>query len=101
MVVGDASGLPVAAHVASASPHEITLVEATLVSSQVSNVDKDEEDFEMIFTKKVEGRYNIGQNFFGKKQSKDLRRKAVAFFLRHLMPEKDSSCLGSPSSFST
>ncbi len=33
MVVTDASGLPVAAHVASASPHEITLVEATLDSA--------------------------------------------------------------------
>jgi len=30
MLIGDANGLPVAAHVASASPHEITLVEETL-----------------------------------------------------------------------
>ena len=33
MVVGDASGLPVAAYVASASPHEVTLVEETLNAS--------------------------------------------------------------------
>ena len=30
MVIADASGLPVAVHTASASPHEVTLVEATL-----------------------------------------------------------------------
>ena len=30
MVIADASGLPLAVHTASASPHEITLVEATL-----------------------------------------------------------------------
>ena len=33
MAVADASGLPVAAHVESASPHEVKLVEATLRSS--------------------------------------------------------------------
>jgi len=33
MVIGDAAGLPVAAHVASASPHESTLVEETLEAS--------------------------------------------------------------------
>lgn len=33
MVVGDAAGLPVAAYVASASPHEVTLVEETLEAS--------------------------------------------------------------------
>jgi len=53
----------------------------------------------MIFIKKDEKRYNIGRIFFSKKQSKDLRRKAVAFFLRHSIPEKDSSCFNSPSSF--
>ena len=35
MAVADASGLPVAAHVESASPHEIKLVEATIESSFV------------------------------------------------------------------
>lgn len=35
MVIGDASGLPVAAHVASASPHEVTLVEETINSSWI------------------------------------------------------------------
>ena len=30
MVIADAHGLPVAVHTASASPHEVTLVEATL-----------------------------------------------------------------------
>lgn len=30
MVIADASGLPVAVHTASASPHEVTLVQATL-----------------------------------------------------------------------
>lgn len=33
MVVGDASGLPVAAYVACASPHEVTLVEETIDAS--------------------------------------------------------------------
>ena len=33
MAIADASGLPVAAHVESASPHEVTLVEDTLDSS--------------------------------------------------------------------
>lgn len=33
MAIADASGLPVAAHVESASPHEIKLVEATIDSS--------------------------------------------------------------------
>ncbi len=32
MVVADRYGLPVATHIASASPHEVTLVEATLAS---------------------------------------------------------------------
>jgi transposase len=35
MAVADASGLPVAAHVESASPHEVKLVEATIESSFV------------------------------------------------------------------
>jgi hypothetical protein len=69
------------------------------VSGQASNGDKDEEDFEMIFIEKAEERYNIGQNFFSKKQSKDFRRKAVAFFLCHSIPEKDSSYFSSLSSF--
>ena len=69
------------------------------MSSQASNVDKDEEDFEMIFIKKDAERYNIDQNFFSKKQSKDLRRNAVAFFLCHSISEKDSSYFSSPSSF--
>ena len=42
----------------------------------------------MIFIKKDEERYNIGQNFFSKKQLKDLCRAAVAFFLRYFIPEK-------------
>ena len=33
MVIGDSTGLPVAAYLASASPHEITLVEETLKNS--------------------------------------------------------------------
>jgi len=33
MAIADASGLPVAAHVQSASPHEVTLVEDTIDSS--------------------------------------------------------------------
>lgn len=33
MAITDASGLPVAAHIESASPHEVKLVEATLNSS--------------------------------------------------------------------
>lgn len=32
MAIGDRHGLPVAIHVASASPHEVTLVEATLAA---------------------------------------------------------------------
>jgi hypothetical protein len=35
MAVADASGLPVATHVESASPHEVKLVEATIESSFV------------------------------------------------------------------
>jgi len=35
MAIADASGLPVAAHVESASPHEVKLVEATIESSFV------------------------------------------------------------------
>ena len=35
MAIADASGLPVAAHVESASPHEVTLVEATVERSFV------------------------------------------------------------------
>jgi transposase len=35
MALADASGLPLAAHAASASPHEVTLVEATLRASCV------------------------------------------------------------------
>ena len=35
MALADASGLPLAVHVASASPHEVTLVEATLAASCV------------------------------------------------------------------
>lgn len=35
MLIGDANGLPVAAHVASASPREITLVEETLDSAWI------------------------------------------------------------------
>jgi transposase len=35
MAVADASGLPVAAHVESASPHEVKLVDATIESSFV------------------------------------------------------------------
>jgi len=42
----------------------------------------------MIFIKKEEERYNIGQGFFNKKQSKGFRRGAVAFFLCHSIPEK-------------
>jgi len=42
----------------------------------------------MIFIKKDEERYNIGQTFFSKKQSKDLCRVAVAFFLRYFILEK-------------
>jgi len=33
MVIADASGLPLAVHTASASPHEVTLVEATLAET--------------------------------------------------------------------
>jgi len=33
MALADASGLPLAVHAASASPHEVTLVEATLAAS--------------------------------------------------------------------
>jgi IS5 family transposase len=33
MVVADASGLPLAVHTAAASPHEVTLVEATLADT--------------------------------------------------------------------
>lgn len=33
MVIADASGLPLAVHAASASPHEVTLVEATLAKT--------------------------------------------------------------------
>ena len=36
MLIGDAHGLPVSAYVASASPHEITLVEETLNASWVA-----------------------------------------------------------------
>jgi hypothetical protein len=32
MAIGDRHGLPIAVHVASASPHEITLVDATLAA---------------------------------------------------------------------
>jgi IS5 family transposase len=35
MALADASGLPLAVHAASASPHEVTLVEATLAASCV------------------------------------------------------------------
>lgn len=38
MAVADASGLPIAAHVQSASPHEVKLVEATIGSRFVSAV---------------------------------------------------------------
>ena len=38
MAVADAAGLPVAVHVASASPHEVTLVEQTLEGSFVNEV---------------------------------------------------------------
>lgn len=37
MLIGDASGLPVSAHVASASPHEVTLVEETIDASWIEN----------------------------------------------------------------
>ena len=40
MAVADASGLPVAAHVESASPHEVKLVEATIKSSFVVQTPK-------------------------------------------------------------
>jgi hypothetical protein len=36
MAVADRAGLPVAVHVASASPHEVTLVEATLTTCVVA-----------------------------------------------------------------
>jgi transposase len=38
MAIADASGLPLAAHIQSASPHEVTLVEATLDSRFIKDV---------------------------------------------------------------
>jgi len=40
MAVADASGLPVAAHVESASSHEVKLIEATIKSSFVVHTPK-------------------------------------------------------------
>jgi transposase len=37
MAIADAAGFPVAAHVASASPHEVTLIEDTIDSSFTEN----------------------------------------------------------------
>ena len=53
----------------------------------------------MIFNEKDDERYNIGQNFFVKKHSKDLCRKAVAFFLRYFMPEKNQAVSTAPHLF--
>jgi hypothetical protein len=53
----------------------------------------------MIFIKKDAVRYDIAQVFFLEiKRSKELHRKAVAFFLCHSIPKKDSSRFSSPSS---
>ena len=38
MAIADASGLPLAAHIQSASPHEVTLVEATLDSRFIKDI---------------------------------------------------------------
>ena len=40
MAMADRSGLPLSVHVASASPHEVTLVEATLAASCVDEEPK-------------------------------------------------------------
>ncbi len=79
MAVADGSGLPIAAHTASASPHEVTLVDATIASRFVEGLperligdkayDSDRLDAEMA----ERGIEMIAPNRAGRKKTQDGR----------------------------